>query len=85
MLTCHTLRIVLVRGQQATMSAAWLNSRALLEAEIQWDPNKRNLVTELAVLNNDIAQADFETAQDVPTKRTEQERIGYSNECRNHS
>ena len=84
-LTRHALRIALVRGQQATMSAARLSSRASLEAEIQRDPNNRNLVTELAVLNNNIAQADFEAAQDVPIELTEQERIDYSNECRNHS
>jgi hypothetical protein len=67
------------------MSTARLSSRASLEAEIQRDPTNRALVTELAKLNNHIAQADFEAAQDVPIELTEQERIDYSNECRNCS
>ena len=49
------------------------------------DPTNRDLLTKLAKLNNDIAQADFEAAQDVPIKLTNQERIDYSNECRNQS
>jgi hypothetical protein len=73
MMTRHTLRIALVRGQQVTMSAAWLSSRNCA------------LVTKLAKLNNDITQADFEAAQDVPIELTNQKRIDYSNECRNQS
>jgi hypothetical protein len=84
-MTRHALRIALVRGQQATMSTARLSSRASLEAEIQRDPTNCTLLTELAKLNNDIAQADFEAAQDVPIEFTDQEHIDYSNECRNQS
>jgi hypothetical protein len=40
---------------------------------------------ELAKLNQDIAQADFEAAQDVPVKLNDQEQIYCSNECPNHS
>jgi hypothetical protein len=40
---------------------------------------------ELAKLNQDIAQVDFEVAQDTPIKLNNQEQIDYSNECRNHS
>ncbi len=40
---------------------------------------------ELAKLNQDIAQADFEAAQDVPIELNDQEQIDYSKECRNHS
>jgi hypothetical protein len=40
---------------------------------------------ELAKLNQDITQSDFEAAQDVPIKLNDQEQIGYSNECQNHS
>ncbi len=67
------------------MLTAWLLSRTLLEAEIALAPGNRSLVMELVKLNQDIAQADFEAAQDVPIKLNDQEQINYSNECRNHS
>jgi hypothetical protein len=84
-LTRHALQIVLVRSQQTTMRVAQLASRTLLEAEINWTPNDCNLVTELTLLNNAIALGGFEAAQDVPMELTNQERLDYSNECRNQS
>ncbi len=39
-----------------------LSSRASLEAEIALAPGNQSLVMELAKLNQDIAQADFEAA-----------------------
>jgi hypothetical protein len=84
-LTCHALQIALVRNQQETMKTAWFSSRTLLEAEIANNPSNRTLVTELTKLNNDISQGDFEAAQDVPVELTNQERMDYSNECRNQS
>jgi hypothetical protein len=62
-----------------------LSSHTLLEAEIALTPGDRSLVMELAKLNQDIAQADFEAAQDVPIKLNDQEQIDYSNERQNHS
>ncbi len=67
------------------MSTARQNSRISLEAEILHDPANCTLVTELAKLNNKIAQADFEAGEDVSIELMEQERMDYSNECRNHS
>jgi hypothetical protein len=67
------------------MLATRLSSRTLLEAEIALTPGNRSLVMELAKLNQDIAQADFEAAQDVPIKLNDQEQIDYSKECQNHS
>jgi hypothetical protein len=67
------------------MSTARLSSRTLLEVEITLAPGDRSMVMELAKLNQDIAQADFEAAQDVPIKLNDQEQINYSNKCRNHS
>ncbi len=67
-MTRHALRIALVRSQQAAMLTAWLSSRTLLEAEIALTPGDHSLVMELAMLNQDIAHADFEAAQDVPIK-----------------
>ena len=84
-MTHHALRIALVRSQQVVMSTARLASQRSLEAEIVSNPNDRALITELAKLNNDIALADFEAAQDVPIELNDQERIDYSNECQNHS
>ncbi len=84
-MTQHALWIALARSQQAAMSTARLSSRTSLEAEIALAPGDRSLVMELAKLNQDIAQVDFEAAQDVPIKLNDQERINYSNECRNHS
>jgi hypothetical protein len=63
------------------MSTAWLSSRTLLEAEIALAPGDQSLVMELAKLNQDIAQADFAAAQDVPVELNDQEQIDYSNEC----
>ncbi len=80
-MTRHALWIALVRSQQAAMSTARLSSHTLLEAEIALAPGDRSLVMELAKLNQDIAQADFEVAQDVPIKLNDQEQIDYSNEC----
>ena len=67
------------------MSTARLLSRTSLEAEIALAPGDRSLVMELAKLNQDIAQVDFEMAQGVPIKLNDQEQINYSNECQNHS
>jgi hypothetical protein len=67
------------------MSTARLSSRTLLEAEIALAPGNHSLVIKLAKLNQDIAQADFEAAQDTPIKLNDQKRINYSNECQNHS
>ena len=67
------------------MSTTRMSSRTLLEAEIALAPDDRSMVMELAKLNQDIAQADFEAAQDVPIKLNDQEQIDYSNKCRNHS
>jgi hypothetical protein len=67
------------------MKTAWLSSRTLLEAEIANNPTNHTLVTELAKLNNNISQGDFEAAQDVPVELTNQEWMDYSNECRKQS
>jgi hypothetical protein len=80
-MTRHALWIALVRSQQAAMSTARLSSRTSLEAEIAFAPGNRSLVMELAKLNQDIAQADFEAAQVVPIELNDQEQIDYSNEC----
>ncbi len=84
-MTQHALRITLVRSQQVAMSIEWLLSRTSLETEIALAPGNRSLVMELVKLNQDIAQVDFEVAQDVPIKLNDQEQINYSNKCRNHS
>jgi hypothetical protein len=84
-MTRHTLWIALIRSQQAAMLTTRLSSCTLLEAEIALAQGDRSLVMELAKLNQDIAQADFEAAQDVPIELNDQEQIDYSNECRNHS
>jgi hypothetical protein len=84
-MTQHTLQVALVRSQQTTISTAWLLSRTSLEVEIALAPGNQSLVMELAKLNQDIAQVDFEAAQDVPVKLNDQEQIDYSNECGNHS
>ncbi len=84
-MTQHALWIALVRSQQAAMLTARLSSHTSLEAEIALAPGNHSLVMELAKLNQDIDQADFEAAQDVPIKLNDQEQIDYSNECQNHS
>jgi hypothetical protein len=80
-MTQHVLQIALVRSQQAAMLTARLSSRTLLEAEIALVPGDRSLVMELVKLNQDIAQVDFEAAQNVPIKLNDQEQIDYSNKC----
>ncbi len=67
------------------MLTARLSSGTLLEAEIAFAPGHRSPVMELAKLNQDISQADFEAAQDVPIELNDQEQIDYSNKCQNHS
>jgi hypothetical protein len=84
-MTRHLLQIALVRSQQVAMLTTRLSSRTLLEAEIALAPGDRSLVMELAKLNQVIAQADFEAAQDVPIELNDQEQINYSNKCQNHS
>ncbi len=78
-MTQHTFWIVLVRSQQASMSTAWLSSLTLLEAEIALAPGNHSLVMELKKLNQDIAQLDFEAAQNIPIELNDQEQINYSN------
>ncbi len=63
------------------MLTARLSSRTSLEAEIALAPGYYSLVMELAKFNQDIAQVDFEAAQNVPIELNDQERINYSNEC----
>jgi hypothetical protein len=65
-MTQHALQIALVRSQQTMMSTARLLSHTLLEAEITLAPGNQSLVVGLVKLNQDIAQADFEAAQDMP-------------------
>jgi hypothetical protein len=72
-MTRHALWIALVRSQQAAMSTTRLSSHTLLEAKIALTPGDCSLVMELVKLNQDIAQADFEAAQDVPIKLNDQE------------
>ncbi len=72
-MTRHALWIVLDRSQQAAMLTARLLSRSSLEAEIALAPGDRPLVMELAKLNQDITQADFEVAQDMPIELNDQE------------
>ncbi len=67
------------------MLTARLSSHTLLEAEIALALGDRSLVMELKKLNQDIAQLDFEAAQDVPIELNDQEQMDYSNECQNHS
>jgi hypothetical protein len=62
-----------------------LSSHTLLEVEIALALGDQSLVMELTKLNQDMAQADFEAAQDVSVELNDQEQIGYSNECQNHS
>jgi hypothetical protein len=85
MLTHHVLRIAFVRNRQVTMKTARLSSCTLLEAEIANNPTNHTLVTQLAKLNNDVSQGDFEAAQDMPIELTNHEQMDYSNECRNQS
>jgi hypothetical protein len=84
-LTCHALQIALVRNQQSTMRVERLASRTLLEAELAHSPDDRNLITELAMLNNAIALGEFKAAQDVLMELTNQEWLNYSNKCQNQS
>jgi hypothetical protein len=72
-MTRHALQIALVRSQQMTMLTTQLSSRTLLEAEIALAPGDRSLVMELAKLNQDIVQGDFEAAQDVLVELNDQE------------
>jgi hypothetical protein len=67
------------------MSTTQLLSRTLVEAEIALAPGDGYLVMELVKLNQDIAQADFEAAQEMPVELNDQEQIDYSNKCQNHS
>ncbi len=67
-MTWQALWIALVRSQQVVMLTALLLSRTLLEAEIALAPGNHSLVMELAKLNQNITQSDFEAAQDVPIK-----------------
>jgi hypothetical protein len=78
-ITQHALQIALVGSQQAAMLTTRLLSHTLLEAEITLAPGNRSLVMELAKLNQDIAQVDFEAAQDVPIELNDREQINYSN------
>jgi hypothetical protein len=80
-MTRHALRITLIRSQQAAMLTARLLSCTSMEAEIALAPGDHSLVMELVKLNQDIAQVDFEAAQDVPIKLNNQEQIDYSNKC----
>ncbi len=60
------------------MLTAWLLSHTLLEAETALAPGDHSLVMELVKLNQDITQADFEAAQDVPIKLNDRVKIDWA-------
>ena len=79
----HAIREQMIRTGQENLQQARRAQQFILEAAVTAavDPEAP---MKLAILNNEIAQADFELNQDVPVEMSESEKTQYSNEWRTY-
>ena len=78
-ITRHTTREQMICAGQANLQQAQRAPQLILEAEVAAgvDPEAP---MKLAILNNVIAEGDFEQSVEVPIKMTDSEKTQYSNE-----
>ena len=79
----HAIREQMIRNGQANLQQARLAQQFILEAAVTAavDPEAP---MKLAILNNAIAEGDFEQNVEVPIEMTDSEKTQYSNEWRSY-
>jgi hypothetical protein len=79
----HAIREQMIRTGQANLQQARLAQQFILEASVNAgvDPEAP---MKLAILNNAIAQGDFEQNVEVPIEMSDSEKTQYSNEWRSY-
>jgi hypothetical protein len=75
----------LTRAQQSTTLAGYQSSKAILEGQLQADPGNANLPMDIARVNNNIAQIEFEMAREVEVQMMEAERNDFRNAGRTYT
>ena len=78
----HAVRETIIRRGQERIQTARRASEAMLKIVIVKDPNDADARMKLAVLQNEIADGDFEAAEPVPVVLTDSEKMQHSNEWR---
>ena len=79
----HAARETMIRNGQANLQTARRAQRFILQQAVD-DGKDPEAPMKLAVLENDIAQADFEANEDVPIELTESERTQHSSKWRTY-
>jgi hypothetical protein len=78
----HAIRERMIRVGQANLQQAREAQREILEAAVA--ANDLDAPMKLAILNNEIAQGDFEQNEEVPIVTSESEKTQYSNDWRSY-
>ena len=74
----HAIRERMIHVGQANLQQAREAQRVILEAAVA--ANNLDAPMKLAILNNEIAQGDFEQNEEVPIVTSESEKTQYSND-----
>ena len=80
----HLARETMVRAGQLNLQAAREAQRAALQADINAGTNDPDAPLKLAMMQNDIAQGDFEAMEPVPMVLTDTEKTSQSNAWRSY-
>jgi len=78
----HAIREQMIHVGQANLQQAREAQRVILEAAVA--ANDADAPMKLAILNNEIAQGDFEQNEEVPIVTSESEKTQYSNDWRSY-
>ena len=78
----HTAHEIMIRNSQANLQTAQRAQRAILVAAVT--AGEADAPMKLAILENEIAQGDFEAGEDVPIVLTDSEKAQHSNEWRTY-
>ena len=81
----HANREALVRANRANLQAAREARCTAIQAVIAGDPTNTEAPMELAILQNEIAEAAFQDAQDVEVDLTKDERSEYEGRWKSHN
>ena len=73
----HNARATMVCTQQTNMLAAHRAKKVAIEQSIVTNPGNLNMLTELAKVDNDIIQLQFDISQDVDIYLSKKEKSGY--------
>ena len=82
-MTRHAKRVQIIRTGQNALKKAREAKRSKLQADIKAGTNPDAAIA-LAILNNEIAQGDFEMSEDIPVDLTQAETNHYQSEWKSY-